>query len=55
MLMTNLYLSDIPLGPVIQTDNNETGFHVHWLDNKELHFTVAAEELLSGTSYRNEV
>ncbi|XP_014674316.1 PREDICTED: uncharacterized protein LOC106814517 [Priapulus caudatus] len=39
--------TDIPLNPPIYAEDDGTRFHVHWLDNKELRFTVAAEELLS--------
>lgn len=48
----NLFITDIPLLPSISSlsaaDDEEPGgpFTVHWLNNKELHFTLAMEVFL---------
>lgn len=47
-----IFITDIPLLPSISSlsavDDEETGgpFTVHWLNNKELHFTLAMEVFL---------
>lgn len=45
----NLFLvSDIPLVPSLITDDpeREPNFILHWLNNKEMHFTMQAEHIL---------
>ena len=41
-------ISDIPLLPVMSSSDgtHELNFVVHWLDNKELHFTREAERII---------
>lgn len=42
------YLSDIPLVPKIITGDpdREPNFVLHWLNNKEMHFSLQAENIL---------
>ena len=35
------------------TENNQLSFVVHWLNNKELHFTLESEKLLEKLSSNN--
>ncbi len=44
-------VSDIPLLPAMSSADgaHELNFVVHWLDNKELHFSQQAERILLGT------
>lgn len=52
LMFASLFIADIPLLPSISSlsaaDDEETGslFTVHWLNNKELHFTLAMEVFL---------
>ena len=41
-------ISDIPLLPAMSSSDgtHELNFVVHWLDNKELHFTREAERII---------
>ena len=39
-------LADIPLIPAMSNENNNLRFVVHWLNNKEFHFTLESEKLL---------
>jgi len=39
-------MADIPLVPNFGNTGNEKGFVVHWLNNKEMHFTLQAEYIL---------
>lgn len=42
------YLSDIPLLPATTTkDGSEPNFVVHWLNNKELHFSLEADRIMA--------
>ena len=43
------YFPDIPLLPAMSSspNGNEVQFVVHWLNNKELQFTLEAEKILS--------
>lgn len=43
-------LTDIPLVPSFGDSTNEKGFVVHWLNNKEMHFTLQAEHILQELS-----
>jgi hypothetical protein len=38
--------TDIPLVPSISYCNPRPAFVLHWLDNKEMHFSMQAESLL---------
>lgn len=38
--------TDIPLVPSISFCNPKPAFVLHWLDNKEMHFSMQAESLL---------
>lgn len=39
-------LPDIPLVPSLGESGSSKGFVVHWLNNKEMHFTLQAEHIL---------
>ena len=47
--MTNVGLvsADIPLLPAMTSKGGEPNFVVHWLNNKELHFSMEADKILS--------
>ena len=38
--------TDIPLVPCLGGSGTDKGFVVHWLNNKEMHFTLQAEYIL---------
>lgn len=38
--------TDIPLVPSISSYDPKPAFVLHWLDNKEMHFSLQAESLL---------
>uniref|UniRef100_A0A0P5RMU8 DmX protein 2 n=1 Tax=Daphnia magna TaxID=35525 RepID=A0A0P5RMU8_9CRUS len=42
--------TDIPLVPSLGGSANDKGFVVHWLNNKEMHFTLQAEYILQELS-----
>ena len=42
---------DIPLVPSFEEAGNDKGFVVHWLNNKEMHFTLQAEFILQVNIY----
>ena len=41
-----MLLPDIPLIPTLNNENKNQSFVVHWLNNKEFHFTLESEKLL---------
>ena len=40
------FVADIPLIPTMSNDNSNVSFVVHWLNNKEFHFTLESERLI---------
>ena len=49
--MAVLY-ADIPLLPAIGSPHSNLNFVVHWLNNKELHFTLESEKILEEMTQR---
>lgn len=48
MRFVNIVFTDIPLVPSLITGDpeREPNFILHWLNNKEMHFTMQAENIL---------
>lgn len=45
-MIYNVLLIDVPLLPVIGSKDQQFNFQLHWLNNKELQFTMEAEVIL---------
>lgn len=45
-MIYNDLLTDVPLLPVIGSKDQQFNFQLHWLNNKELQFTMEAEVIL---------
>lgn len=45
-MIYNVLSTDVPLLPVIGSKDQQFNFQLHWLNNKELQFTMEAEVIL---------